>query len=73
MCDVAKYTEKILRKINNENGLWVGGSNIINIRYADDTVLLAEFASDLQKHRMFCRFKEKGTFCVHGESKGTEH
>eukprot|EP00795_Rhopilema_esculentum_P010718 gene10718-biopygen13199 len=43
------YTEKILREINNEKGLRVGGSNITNIRYADDKVLLAESASDLQK------------------------
>ena len=43
------YSELILRKLDKERGLKIGGRNITNIRYADDTVLLAESAEDLQK------------------------
>jgi len=43
------YSELILRELEQENGLKVGGQNIANIRYADDTVLLAETAEDLQR------------------------
>ena len=43
------YSELILREIKNEKGVRIGGHNITNIRYADDTVLLAESAEDLQR------------------------
>ena len=43
------YSEMILRELEVEKGLKVGGQNITNIRYADDTVLLAESVEDLQK------------------------
>ena len=45
------YSELIfkLRELENEKGLRVGGCNITNIRYADDTVLMAESAEDLQR------------------------
>ena len=49
MCDVARH---VVRELGKEKGLrvgHVGGHNITNIRYADDTVLLAESAQDLQK------------------------
>ena len=42
------YTETIFRNINNMKGVTVGGRNINNLRYADDTVLLAENEADLQ-------------------------
>ncbi|GFO27553.1 catenin (cadherin-associated protein), alpha 3 [Plakobranchus ocellatus] len=35
--------------IRNERGIKVGGQNINNLRYADDTVLIAENKEDLQK------------------------
>ena len=40
------YTKYIFRESNHMNGLNINGTNINNIRYEDDTTLLAE---DLQK------------------------
>ena len=43
------YTETIFRHITNMKGVTVGGRNISNLCYADDTVLLAGNEADLQK------------------------
>ena len=43
------YSELILRNLEQERGLKVGGHNITNIRYADDTILIAESEKDLQR------------------------
>ena len=43
------YSELILRELEKEKGLRVGGQNITNLRYADDTVLIAESQEDLQR------------------------
>ena len=43
------YSEIIIRKWENENGIRVGGHSITNIRYADDTVLLSKSEKDLQR------------------------
>ena len=43
------YSELILRELEKERGLRVGGQNITNLRYADDTVLIAESQEDLQR------------------------
>ena len=37
-----------MRAIDRENGVNIGGHNITNIRFADDTVLTANTADDLQ-------------------------
>ena len=42
------YGEIILRSILNEEGIQIGGRNINNIRYADDTVLIADSEEKLQ-------------------------
>ena len=42
------YSEKILREIKYLNGMKINGVNINNIRYADDTVLIAESEKELQ-------------------------
>lgn len=42
------YTENIFKEIKDLRGINIGGHNINNIRYADDTVLLAENENDLQ-------------------------
>jgi len=42
------YSEIILKEIKNMPGVKVGGININNLRYADDTVLIAETETDLQ-------------------------
>ena len=43
------YMEHIFRQIDELPGVKIGGRNINNLRYADDTVLLAETEKDLQK------------------------
>ena len=42
------YTEKIFREVEDMKGVNIGGVNINNLRYADDTVLLAEGLMFLQ-------------------------
>ena len=42
------YTEHIFRHIEDLKGICIGGIQINNLRYADDTVLLAESERDLQ-------------------------
>ena len=39
----------ILRNIEDHEGMKVGGQNINNLRYADDTVLIADSEEKLQK------------------------
>jgi len=43
------YTEYIMRKIEGMPGIKVGGNNINNLRYADDTVLIATSEENLQR------------------------
>ncbi|GFO00845.1 endonuclease-reverse transcriptase [Plakobranchus ocellatus] len=43
------YSEIIMRNLENQPGIKVGGQNINNLRYADDTVLISENKEDLQK------------------------
>ena len=38
----ALYTEMIMREIEDMGGFRIGGKVVNNIRYADDTVILAE-------------------------------
>ena len=45
---VFNYGEIILRNIEEMEGIKVGGVNINNIRYADDTVLIADTSEKLQ-------------------------
>ena len=42
------YSEMILRNIEQHEGVKVGGHNINNLRYADDTVLIADSEEKLQ-------------------------
>ena len=42
------YTEKIFKEVIDRNGVNIGGMNINNLRYADDTALIALNAADLQ-------------------------
>ena len=43
------YTENIFGASNTNKGITIGGTTITNLRYADDTVLLAETEEDLQE------------------------
>ena len=42
------YTEKIMRNIQNMPGIFINGHVINNLRYADDTALIASNENDLQ-------------------------
>ena len=42
------YSEIILREVEELHGVVINGRNVNNIRYADDTVLIAETEKDLQ-------------------------
>ena len=52
------YTEKIFREIEDIKGVNVGGHNINNLRYADDTSLLALEEQKLQN--LFTTVDDKG-------------
>ena len=43
------YTEMIFRAIEDMDGVKIGGLNINNLGYADDTVLIAETPEQLQE------------------------
>ena len=43
------YTEMIMRNIEGKEGFRVGGTVINNLRYADDTVIIAETKEELQQ------------------------
>ncbi|GFO47127.1 retrovirus-related pol polyprotein line-1 [Plakobranchus ocellatus] len=43
------YSEIILRNLDGISGLKINGKNLNNLRYADDTVLIAESDEQLQK------------------------
>ena len=56
------YSEIIMRNIEGQPGIRVGGHNINNLRYADDTVLISENEKDLQQllNIVESKSKEKG-------------
>jgi len=43
------YADKILSHLEDREGISVGGRNLNNLRYADDTTLMADSESKLQK------------------------
>ena len=43
------YSDMILRNLENYTGVKINGENINNIRYADDTVLIADSVENLQR------------------------
>ena len=56
------YSERILRNIRDQDGCNIGGVNVNNIRYADDTVLIAEAESKLKDilNKITTTSQEKG-------------
>ena len=42
------YSEMIMRELEGLEGIRVGGRNITNIRYADDTALIADSETKMQ-------------------------
>ena len=47
-CLFNRYTENIFGAMHTNKGIHIGGTTINNLRYDDDTVLLAETEEDLQ-------------------------
>ena len=54
------YTQTIFRHIEDSKGVTIGGTQINNLRYADDTVLLADSEENLQN--MMNKVNEVGKF-----------
>ena len=46
---LALYTEMVMREIEDMEGFRIGGKVVNNLRYADDTVILAESEQQLQQ------------------------
>ena len=46
--EFTKCSEQILREIKDMKGLVIGGYNMNNLRYADDTVLISDSSEELQ-------------------------
>ena len=42
------YREKVLREIEDLNGFIISGHNVTNLRYADDTMLIADSEEKIQ-------------------------
>ena len=53
------YTEHIFRKTNHIPGVKINGHNINNLRYADDTVMIAEDEASLQELLLRSKMKAK--------------
>jgi hypothetical protein len=67
------YSEGIMKKIEGMEGFKVGGVNMNNLRYADDTTLLANSRDKLQllldkaveeSEKLGLKVNEKKTFCM---------
>ena len=67
------YSEIIMREIKDIDGIKVNGENINNVRYADDTALIADSESKLQhivdrivrrSDRFGLSLNVKKTFCM---------
>ena len=67
------HSEQIMRTIEEESGFSIGGYNLNNIRYADDTTLIANSPQKLQKllnmvkeesSRKGLSINRKKTFCL---------
>jgi len=58
------YSEHIFREIQDERGVMINGENINNVKYADDTILMAHSQQDLQNllDRIVDASRRKGLF-----------
>ena len=58
------YSELILRELEELPGVVIGGTRINNLRYADDTVLIATSESDLQQiiNKVVTESEKKGLY-----------
>ena len=58
------YSETILRHLENSSGVLISGSAVNNLRYADDTVLIANSESELQELLNLAVEKLKNMVCA---------
>jgi len=65
------YSEIIMRHISDMSGILVGGHNISNLRYADDTVLISTNEKDLQA-LVYTVVKESGKMGLKLNKRKTE-
>jgi hypothetical protein len=65
------YSEIIMRHLDEEPGVYIGGTNCNNLRYADDTILMAENENELQ-HLINIVVKESRNMGLELNSKKTE-
>ena len=56
------YSEIIMRALEGMPGIKVGGYNMNNIRYADDTNLIADNENELQQMDTVVRESEKKAY-----------
>ena len=59
------YTDIIFRNIDQRPGIKIGGHTINNLRYADDTVLLAENETELQQIFGHCQNSKREIWTLH--------
>ena len=68
----ALYTEMIMWNIEGKGGFRVGGTVINNLRYADDTVIIAETEEELQQLiNIVVRESENKGLCLNGSKSFT--
>ena len=60
----ALYTEMIMRELDDMDGFRIGGTVVNNLRYADDTVIIAESEEQLQRmiNVVVTKSEEKGLY-----------
>ena len=60
----ALYTEMIMRELDDMDGFRIGGTFVNNLRYADDTVIIAESEEQLQRliNVVVTQSEEKGLY-----------
>ena len=58
------YSEIILQNIKHHEGVRIGGNNINNLKYADDTVLIADSEEKLQNILTTVPVESENKFCL---------
>ena len=60
----ALYTEMIIRELDDMDGFRIGGTVVNNLRYADDTVIIAELEEQLKRliNVLLTKSEEKGLY-----------
>ena len=66
----ALYTEMIMRELDDMDGFRIGGTGVNNLRYADDTVIIAESEEQLQRliNEVVTKSEKKGLYLTSAKS-----